>query len=266
MLYLSSALQANPAYSPAAGRLSAAFDCLNIKYQYIGHAKDIWLRDFMPIKTAAGKYISFRYEPSYLAHAPELRTDYKADVAPHLSLSVVDSAINLDGGNVVFSPSGRRAVISDRVFAENPSCAPAALVREVESLLEAQVIIIPSLKSDMTGHADGMVRFVDEHTVLGNQTAAKNGLEQKIKRILNRYGIETVDFPYVPARGISAVGCYLNFFETETHLFLPVFGIDRDAEAIAAANTFFSKKTVVPVPISEIAEDGGGLNCITWEA
>ena len=58
-----------------------------------------------------------------------------------------------------FSPSKKRVIISNRVFLEKPDCDIAELVRELTRLLEAEVIIIPSLKSDMTGHADGMVRF-----------------------------------------------------------------------------------------------------------
>ena len=61
------------------------------------------------------------------------------------------------------------------MFLEKPDCDIAELVRELTRLLEAEVIIIPSLKSDMTGHADGMVRFLDEHTAIGNCVPSKNG-------------------------------------------------------------------------------------------
>lgn len=77
---------------------------------------------------------------------------------------------------MVFSPSKKRVIISNRVFLEKPDCDIAELVRELTRLLEAEVIIIPSLKSDMTGHADGMVRFLDEHTAIGNCVPSKNGL------------------------------------------------------------------------------------------
>lgn len=53
------------------------------------------------------------------------------------------------------------------------------LLTELENLLEAEIIIIPSLKSDMTGHVDGVVRFVNENTVIGNASSYKNGYEQK---------------------------------------------------------------------------------------
>lgn len=178
-------------------------------------------------------------------------------------MPVIYSHINLDGGNVVFSPSGEKAIITDRVFTENPKYEKSVLISELEKLLEAEIIIITSLKSDMTGHADGMVRFVDEHTAIGNCVPSKNGLEQRIKCVIRMHGIDVIDFPYQTGSGISAVGSYLNFLETESCIFLPTFGIDMDATAIATSCRIFTKK-VVPVNIQEIAEDGGCLNCISW--
>ncbi len=265
MLYFSSLLKTNATYQPAADNLFAALDLFHIKYKFIWNTKDIWLRDFMPIQRCDGKYISFRYEPSYLKHYSELRTDFKRDIGGNfLNGEILYSNINLDGGNVVFSPSKRRAIISDRVFLENPKWEENALTRELERILQAKVFIIPSLKSDMTGHADGMVRFIDENTCIGNRTEYKNGLEQKIKRTLKKHGIKVIDFPYVPAHGMNAVGCYLNFLETDDVIFLPVFGITEDEEAIKAANILFPTKRIAPIFIKEIAKDGGCLNCISW--
>ena len=164
----------------------------------------------------------------------------------------------------MFSPSGERVLISDRVFSENPEYPPATLVRELSELLEAEVLIIPSLKSDMTGHADGMARFLDDRTVLCNRPLSPCGFEQKVKRSLRDYGLDAVDFPFVPTGGISAVGCYLNYLETEQAVFLPVFGIEQDAEAEVSAQQIFHKE-IVTVNIREIARQGGCLNCISWE-
>lgn len=265
MLYLSSILRTDPTYKPVAYRLFAALDSHGIPYSFIENTRDIWLRDFMPVRTRTGKYVSFRYEPSYIDDYPHLKTDFRQDISEQLSLeNVVYSDINLDGGNVVFSPSKTKAVISDRVFWENDNYSSAELVQELEQLLEAQVIIIPSLRSDMTGHSDGMVRFVDENTAVGNASRSLFGLEAHIKATLRNHGIEVYDFPYFDLKGDSAVGCYLNFLDTEQHLFLPVFDADTDNDAIATAESIF-KKTVVPVNINEIAADGGVLNCISWE-
>lgn len=267
MLYFPYILKTDPTYKNAAGRLFAALDFFNINYKFIKNTKDIWARDFMPVKTKAGGFISFRYEPSYLKNEPELRTDFRKGIAPAFSLeNLVYSDINLDGGNVVFSPSREKAVISNRVFDENGDKSKIELINELEKLLEAEVIIIPSLKPvfDMTGHADGMVRFVDENTAVGNISSFQYGLESRIKSALKKHGIKVIDFPYFDSKGDSAVGCYLNFLETEQIIFLPIFNVDMDKEAINAAKDIFNKK-IVPVNINEIAEYGGVLNCISWE-
>ena len=265
MICFSALLTSNAAYRPAADRLFAALNSNGVQYSFLENTHDIWMRDFMPVKTRSGKYVSFRYDPRYLDDAPELKTNYRRDVSGQLSLgTIVYSDVNLDGGNVVFSPSGTKAVISDRVFEENKEYPSAALVQELERVLEAQVIVIPSLSSDLTGHADGMVRFVDEHTAVGNDSRHPWGLEGRIKRVLRDHGIEVIGFPYFDSKGDSAVGCYLNFLETEQHLFLPVFGAATDDGATAAAERIF-KKTVIPINVNEIAVHGGVLNCISWE-
>ena len=265
MLYFSSKLN-TPKYKPAADRMFAALNLYNIKYKLLNNTKDIWLRDFMPVKTKSGKYVSFRYEPSYLVNAPQLRTDFKTDIAPNFELeNLVYSDINSDGGNVVLSPSKETAVISDRIFTENFKYSSAELVQKLENLLESRVIIIPSLRSDMTGHADGMVRFIDENTALGNASRSLFGLEAHIKTALRNHGIEVIDFPYFDTSGDSAVGCYLNFLETEQAILLPVFGVKTDKESLAAARSVFDKETI-PLNINEIAADGGLLNCISWES
>lgn len=266
MLYFSSLLKTNPKYSLSAENLFSALSDHSETFALFDGARDIWARDYMPVKTKSDKYVSFRYEPSYLADVPQIRTGFKADIAPHFTLPVTYSDINLDGGNVVFSPSRTKAVITDRAFSENPEHDTNALLTELEALLEAEIIVIPSLapRNDMTGHADGVVRFVNENTVLGNASPYKNGYEQKVKQALGKHGIAVIDFPYFDSAGKSAVGSYLNYLETETHLFLPVFGDARDAAAVKCAKEIFDKE-VVAVQVNGIAEAGGALNCISWE-
>ena len=264
MLYFSSQLNTQK-HKLAADRMFAALNLFNIKYKLLNNTKDIWLRDFMPVKTKSGKYVSFRYEPSYLANDLQLRTNFKTDIAPSFKVdNLVYTDINLDGGNVVFSPSKEKVIISDRVFSENPEYDKNTLLLELEKLLEASVLIIPSLKNDMTGHADGMVRFADENTVVTNAPLSPYGFETKVKKSLQNYGFNVIDFPYFYSKGDSAVGCYLNFLETEQAIFLPVFGVDMDSEAVETAKNIFNK-TIIPVNINEIAKDGGVLNCISWE-
>lgn len=266
MFYFASLLQTNPIYQPAADRLLAALYSAGVEYRLLDGTHDIWLRDFMPVQIRDGSFVSFRYEPSYLENEPQLRTNFKSDLSLQFSFSVTYSDINLDGGNVVLSPSKEQAIISNRILTENLNYTQAELIKTLEQQLKAQVILIPSLKkkNDMTGHADGMVRFVNENTVIGNYVPSKKGLEQRIQSVLQGYGIDVIDFPYFSSSHDSAVGCYLNFLETERHIFLPVFGNELDDKAVASAKEIFAKM-IIPVNVNEIAREGGVLNCISWE-
>ncbi len=272
MLCFSSQLN-NPTYKPAADRLFAALDLFNIKNKLLNKTKDIWLRDFMPVKACSGNFVSFRYEPSYLENDPDLKTNFRTDILPQLNLpNLTFSDINLDGGNVVFSPSKEKVIISDRVFSENPDRSEADLTSELENLLEADVIIIPSLKSDMTGHADGMVRFADENAVLVNESKSKNDFESKVIKKLQSNGLTVIKVPYyetnrkAPDRTKSAEGCYLNYLETEKVVFFPVFSENHetDMKAISIVKKALGKR-VIPLNVNEIALYGGLLNCISWE-
>lgn len=260
-------------YPVDSANLFAALAEHGVHYDFLEGTKDIWVRDFMPIAKTRQfqrqKCIYFKYEPSYLHDSLELRTDFAREVFPYLQEKTrvgeyVASNINLDGGNVVISPDETKAIISDRVFRENADLNEKVLLCTLDEVLEMEIIIIPSLLSDMTGHADGMVRFVDDCTVACNGPLSPYGLENKVKKALSHHGLDTVDFPYKDSGGYSAVGCYLNFLETEQTIFLPIFGIANDEEAIRAAKCIFAKE-IVPVLIPQIAAEGGGLHCVSWQ-
>ena len=128
MLFFSTLLKSNSQYLLSAENLFSALYDSGERYSFFDGAKDIWARDYMPVRTKSGQYVSFRYEPNYLADDPQLRTNFKADIAPHFTLPVTYSNINLDGGNVVFSPSKTESVITYRVFPENPEYHTNTLV------------------------------------------------------------------------------------------------------------------------------------------
>ncbi|MBM6921813.1 agmatine deiminase family protein [Phocea massiliensis] len=264
MLYFSSLLNDTPKYLSDAKNLFSALSTHGELFGFLHQTKDIWSRDYMPVKTRSGTHISFRYEPSYAMDTPQRCTDYRRDISSQFELSVIYSDINLDGGNVVFSPSKEKAIISDRIFLENSNWKRSVLTAKLSELLEAEIIIIESLKSDLTGHADGMVRFLSEDTVLINKTEWKNGLEQRQARCLSQHGFHVIEFPYDQCGTENAKGCYLNYIETSRYIFLPIFDIESDTNAQNTAVRIFQKK-IVPVELHAIPKEGGVLNCISWE-
>ena len=63
--------------------------------------------------------------------------------------------------------------------------------------------------------------------------ARRRCFEQRVNREVRDCCLDTVDIPFALTGGISAVGCYLNYLETETVIFLPVFDIEQEGAGVA---------------------------------
>lgn len=248
-----------------------------VKYAFLKGTKDIWCRDYMPVQTQSGKFIQFKYDPSYLKGNKEwekTRSDTKEILEKNdflQRIKIEKSDINLDGGNVLICDG--RAILSDRVFSENPEHDKESLKKELSKLLECEIIIIPALKSqneDLTGHADGMVRFVNRNTIIGNERRAdeyqymKDGLQNAI----DTFGLIYIDIPYFEDKDrenpVSAVGIYVNYLEVNNLIVFPVFGRDEDKQAIDIVQKAFPDRVIETIDYNEIAKEGGLLNCTTW--
>lgn len=254
-------------------RLIGILDKHNTKYAFLKDTNDIWCRDYMPVQIKSGKFIQFKYDPSYLKRSEELeatRSDVHK-VCKSNNIHAQFSDINLDGGNVLICDG--RAILSDRIFDENPKYDKDTLLKELSKVLECEIIIIPSLRSkeeDFTGHADGMVRFVNRDTILGNRMEGEYQYWQKeMKKVLNTYNLTYIDFPCLtdikdPKYPDSAVGVYVNYLEVNNLIVLPVFNREEDKVAVETLHKVFPDKQVETIDYNEVAYEGGLLNCTTW--
>lgn len=268
-VHFSEILLTDKRFTKTCNALTELLEKHSIKYDFLKATKDIWCRDYMPIQIEKGKFVQFRYEPSYLKDDLELQSDPK-EVCKANSIKPQFSKINLDGGNVVNWSD--RAIITDRVFDENPEYSSKnKLIAEIEKLLDVEIIVIPQIKSDMTGHADGMVRFVDRNTVLGNDRENefkywKNGINQ----ILKEKGIEYIDIPFLDHKEKKypdhAIGCYVNYLEVENLIVLPIFETEKnkDQEVYDKFREIFPDRKIETINYNEIGFYGGLLNCTTW--
>ena len=242
----------------------------HINYSFIKGTKDIWCRDYMPVQTESGKFIQFIYDPSYLKGKKEWE-ESRSDVTEICKLNNIDatfSDINLDGGNVLICDG--RAIISDRIFSENPTKDKDFLVNELSKLLECEIIIIPAQNGDYTGHADGMVRFVNKNTILGNRMVDEYKYWQKgMQKVLETYNLTYIDVPFLTdikdsKHPESAIGIYVNYLEVNDLVVMPVFGREEDAQAVEVIQRAFPNKQIETINYNDVAKEGGLLNCTTW--
>ena len=266
-VYLSGLLKSE--YPETCNRFIKILEKHYVKYAFLEGTKDIWCRDYMPVQTPSGKLIQFTYNPSYLRGNKEWE-DSRSDVKEVCRLNNIEalfSDINLDGGNVLICDD--RAIISDRIFSENPNRDKDELVKELTKLLECEIIIIPTENDDMTGHADGMVRFVNKNTILVNNLEEEYKYwREGMQKVIEKYNLKYINMPFfVPKDSkhpLSAVGVYVNYLEVDNLIVLPVFGKEEDNQAITIIKEAFPGKAVETIDYNDVAYEGGLLNCTTW--
>jgi agmatine/peptidylarginine deiminase len=145
---------------------------------------------------------------------------------------------------------------------------------ELERLLECEVIMIPAYakKYDMTGHADGMVRFVDRNTIIGNKLENEfANWRKEMQEVIAKYNLKYIDVPLLTdmkdrKHPLSAQGVYVNFLEVNNLIVLPVFGRPEDDEVIKIMTDTFPDRVIEPIDYNDVALEGGLVNCTTWVA
>lgn len=223
----------------------------------------------MPIQLEKSKFMQFRYEPSYLKNNLYLQSD-PIVVCKANNINPQFSKIKIDGGNVVNWTD--KAIISERIFDENPKYTDKTkLISEIEELLSVEIIIMPHIKSDMTGHADGMVRFVGPNLLLGNDRSKEYKYwVTGMNKVLKAHNIDYIDIPFFEYKDKkhpeTAIGCYVNYLEVKDLIILPIFDKvkNMDKEVYDLFKQIFPDRIIESIEYNKIASDGGILNCTTW--
>jgi agmatine deiminase len=271
-VYFSSLIKERPEIKNFWLYLEKELQRAGIGYGFIENTNDIWCRDYMPVQVKADILVQFQYYPSYCNHDKwrHLITDTDQVVlSAEVPAAKKQSPLVLDGGNVV--KAGNAAVITDRIFKENAGNTKEIL-KQIKDLLQVEhLYLIPAQPYDMTGHADGMVRFLDDHTLLvADYKKHSPSWKARYERALQQTGLKLIEFPNVfstvrnKEKALTAIGCYINFAWIGNVILFPQFDLPEDEEALQTARRIFNGYEVIPVPARELAIDGGVLNCVTW--
>ena len=238
------------------------------KPKLLPKTNDIWARDYMPIQVSKTKFIEYRYDPDYLQGNRKGRRDIKTYpdlVCDSIKIRTEKSDIILDGGNIV--KSEKAIVLTDKVLEENKySYTKKQLIDRLKEIFELdKIVLIPWDRMEQFGHADGMLRFIDEETVLinnlyENDTILNSRLKQSgLKCEFLRYNVDKHD---------KRNWAYLNFLQTKDLILIPKFEIEEDEQAIEQIMSFYPdysrNKRIDSVDMTEVVKHGGALNCITW--
>ena len=229
---------------------------------------DIWIRDW-----GRTEGVFFNFKPNYAKRCYSRKAVNSAICK--LSARLPEPlpfrlrTLVLDGGNLVHN--GTVAIVTEKVFLDNPRVSPYEIEGVILSLGFERVIFIPIEPGDDVGHSDGMCRFVNKRTLLVNDYASASmaSFGRKLRRVLRaaKLGVEMVTLPWFFRNeridGVaSAVGCYMNFLQLAQGIVMPSFANRQDERAREVVASLV-KCPVVSVKATALARWGGVFNCIS---
>jgi len=265
MIFLSEQLKNEARYRRFYNHLVHVFSYNKLEYQLLKNTRDIWLRDFMPIKVGKDKFIQYQYDPDYLKDYSHLCTD-PDPLCKTLGLKTIKTDIILDGGNVILSRD--YLIMTDKVLLENRDrYSRKALIQKLHELFEVDKVVLTGWdKTDIYGHADGMVRFIDERTVLLSDFFAR---DHNATGPLRKAGLDIKVLELRKKNKSLRRWAYINFLKTPDIFLLPKLNIPEDEIALEQMKYYYPYYTehgrMAQVDSTSILRRGGALNCISWE-
>ena len=253
-------------YMPLAINLFNALDSAGVETHLLRHtesAKHVWARDYMPLQLDENRFLQYRYAPDYLKNDPDYIPPYET-ICRGLHLKCKQTRIVIDGGNVV--KSGKRVIMTEKVFRENPGYTPECLRKRLEETFECEVCIIPWDRYEIFGHADGMVRSIgDNYVLMNNYIDLDKSLRDRLKKALEAEGFYVEELHYDMPRPSKQSWAYLNFLQVKNSIFVPGLRIHEDIMAVEQIQKYDARHKLVLVPdCLGLVRDGGALNCISW--
>lgn len=265
-IYFSELLRTDSRFSKTVNQIVSILDDFGAKYKFLPDTKDIWARDYMPIQINESTYIEYRFDPDYLQGSTKGYRDIKTYpdiVCATLGLQTKKTDVILDGGNFVKSTDC--IILTDKIVKENRiSYKKSELIKKLQDVFEVEkIVLIPWDKSEEFGHSDGMVRFIDNETVV---TQYYYRDYEPMLKPLRKAGLKIEYIDYKTNRKDKRDWAYLNFLQTKDLILLPTFGIEHDKQAFEQMENFYPdyKGNIYQIDMNETVKFSGALNCISW--
>lgn len=268
IVYLSERLKTDKRFSNTCNSISNILDSFGVNKGFLPCTKDIWVRDFMPVQISENKFIEYRYDPDYLQGTWKGQRDLKTYpdiVCDNIKLKTIKTDIILDGGNVIKSKNC--IILTGKIVLENRLlCNKSELIKRLRDTFEIEkVVLIPWDKMEDFGHADGILRFINDNTILINGIYKS---DKRLIKVLQKEGFDIEWLTFRVKKKDKKNWAYINFLQTNDFILLPKLNIEEDEQALVQIKKYYpdyaENMRIAQVVMTEIVKFKGALNCITW--
>ena len=249
---------------------------------------DAWMRDHGPIfiRNAAGEVAMTDWEyNAWGGKYPPWENDNRVPerLEPILKLRRFRTGMVLEGGSI--DVNGQGALLTSEACLLNPNRNPALSRAEIEQMLcdylgATHVLWLGDgiVGDDTDGHIDDITRFVAPDTVVTvieedrgdeNHERLQENLE-RLRQVKDQAGrplrVLTMPMPepvfYDDARLPAS---YANFYIGNEVVLVPVFGQERDRQALAVLQPVFPTRRVVGIEARAMVWGLGAFHCVTQQ-
>ena len=237
---------------------------------FYGNINDIWIRDFGTQQILQSHH-KFEFSPNYLDNWTSnwINNSY-LDWLNTQEIDYSNESIVMDGGNFV-TDGISKAVVTTRIFADNSGISESDLRTYFQvNLGIEQIAFVPEEEGDITGHSDGMVFWLTPNKLAVNDYDEPFRTEVYNALIHEFPNVEFINMPYAPTDEVSpdgfpsCKGIYVNALQTTDNIYVPIYNLPEDSEAISVFEAH-TNKTIIPVDADEVSLWGGSVHCLSWE-
>lgn len=247
---------------------------------------DVWIRDYGPTfllhkKLGHKACVKWRFNAWGGKYDDILGDDETGErVVEAADVKAFRPGVVMEGGSIDADGAGRLLTTRQCLLNKNrnPDLGQARIEQVLRDSLGVEDVIWlhSGIEGDDTdGHVDDFARFFAPGKALCNHSADEADPNTAVLRrnediLRSRGDIEVVRLPMPKPlvdeeEGRRLPASYANFYVANKTVLLPVFGDEKDEEAIGILASCFPGREVVALPARELVFGYGGVHCVTQQ-
>lgn len=245
---------------------------------YFAHVKtdDVWTRDYGPTTVTDNNgnrsFIWNNYYEEYTSYAKQ-SADAACELGRYFDIPVYRVPLVLEGGNIITDGEGTFIMFNSVLF-NNPDYDLSKLNKVMEDYYGCKnLILLPSLKEELTGHIDMVVKFIDNNTLMVTESDKSykwyKDFENIAKVLSNtkspegkNYKIIRLQMPKADNESVN-FWSYINSLTLNGSVIIPIFGVSEDNRAIDTYRKAMPNHKLIAIDFSNYPV--GSVHCQTKE-